>query len=224
MPRCHRKIQNEFPILVTARCNNREHFPVPLPLAWEIFSDYMHLVRSGTGIRFFNFLMMPNHIHLVCLDPEMKLSGGMAIFMRETSKEMGRISGRINSVWGNRFHSSILEHPVSYFRAYKYVYRNPVAAAICPTVEEYQWSSLRQLLGLQKGTMPLDEDLTLFSDVPGTLRWLNSTYSKQEIEYLQAGFARKVTKFAKEKGSRNSLYEWDSLPFAVSPKHVPGTL
>lgn len=191
--------------------------------AWDVFSDFLYLAHSSTGLRLYNFVLMPNHFHLVCLDPEMRLSQGMALVMRESSREMGRLAGRINSIWGNRFHSSILEQPISFFRAYKYVYRNPVAAGLSSTVETYRWSTLQQLLGIRNGSLPLEEDTTLFSGVEETLAWLNQSYTQKEVEDLQAGFKRKNTKFPRFNSGPNPLYNWDSLPVAVSPKNVPGT-
>ena len=63
--------------------------------------------------------------------------------------------------------------PHYYLHAYKYFYYNPVKAGICARVEDYKYSTLRGLLGLDHLLVPVTEDTTLFSDVEGTLRWLN---------------------------------------------------
>lgn len=189
-----RKLHPEFPIHVTARCNNRERFPVALPEAWDIFSDYLHLLHQYQ-ILIHSFTLMQNHFHLICLDPETNLSKGMNTFMRETSKEMNRLSGRINRVWGGPFHSSIISNPRYYLYAYKYNYRNPVAAGICRKVEDYPWSTLQILLGQKRGIIPLEKDETLFPDVEGALGWLNESYEEQEAQSIRHALGKKVFKF-----------------------------
>ena len=187
-----RKLSGEYPIHITARCNNKTVFPIPLSDAWELFSDYLHLIHHHYNIKIHSFVLMSNHFHLIVSDPELNLSKAMAVFMRETSKEIGRMSGRINKTWGTRFHSCIIQNTQYYQSAYKYNYRNPVAAGICKRVEEYPWSSIQLLLGKKKGLIPLLEDETLFSDPEGTLNWLNEPYKKEEAEALQLATQKKI--------------------------------
>ena len=49
---------------------------------------------------------------------------------------MNRLAGRINQVYGSRFHRSLILDYQYYQSAYKYVYRNPVKAQICLKPEE----------------------------------------------------------------------------------------
>ena len=183
---------SDFPIHITARCNNKDIFPVPMHEAWEIFSDYLHMLHFHFDIRIHLFVMMSNHFHLVVSDPNLNLSKAMAIFMRETSKEMNRLSGRMNRVWGDRYHSSVIADPNYFLHAYKYDYRNPVAAGACRKVEEYPWSTLQILLGKRAGIIPLIADETLFSNVGDSLDWLNESYLENEIESLQTARRKRI--------------------------------
>jgi putative transposase len=99
-----------------------------MPEAWELFSDYLYFINKNFGIRIHSFVLMPNHFHMIARDPELNLSSAMNYFMRETSKLMASESRTINRVWGAPFHSSLIDSPLYYLHAYKYVYRNPVVS------------------------------------------------------------------------------------------------
>ncbi len=214
MSRFQRKLHPDFPLHITGRCNNRENFPVPIEHAWGVFSDHLYLINQRFNIRVCAFVLMSNHYHLICRDPELQLSKGMEFFMRETSKEMARRSGRINRIWGAPFYSSIITSPLHYLHAYKYLYRNPVAAAMSENVETYPWSTLQILLGQRRGIFPIEADETLFSNPEGTIKWLNQNYKKEEAMALQQAFRKKLFKISKDSKTRRRLQleSWDSVP------------
>lgn len=205
-----RVLSPEFPIHVCGRVNNRERFPVPNALAWELFSDYLHILRFQFNIRIISFVLMPNHFHLICLDPDLQLSKAMNFFMRETSREMAICAGRINRIWGAPFFSSVIPDPLYYLHAYKYCYRNPVAANIVQKVEDYPWSTLQMLLGRRRGIIPLQEDQTLFNSPDDTVRWLNEAYAQEESTLIQASLRKKNFKFPMNPMNRKK-FPLDSL-------------
>ena len=190
-----------------------------MDLAWEVFSDYLFAIHQRFKIKVCCFVLMPNHFHLICLDPNAQLSSAMSLFMKETSREINRLSERINRLWGKPYFSSIISNPIYYLHAYKYIYRNPVAAEFCEKVEDYQWSSLQILLGKRPGIVPLVEDDTLFSSVEATINWLNIAYTKQDAEYLSKAFRKKAFEIPhkKESKEKNPLCEWYSLPSFYAP-------
>ena len=216
-----RSVEPDFPIHITGRCNNREPFPVSIDLAWDIFSNWLHVLRFQFDIRIHVFVLMPNHYHLICRDPSLNLSRGMACFMRETSREMAFGSNRINRIWGRRFHHTNIKSPLQYFHASKYVYRNPVAAGLCSEVEDYPWSSLQIILGLSRGIIPLETDENLIHATEKTLRWLNHSYEKQDVESLGAAFRRPEFKLRPHPHFRKPslLEDWRSVPF-LAPEQL----
>lgn len=190
MPRPPRILQNDFPIHVTGRCNNRENFPVPPEVAWDILGDFLHLVRGEFDLRIFSFVMMSNHFHLLCRDPQLQLARAMHVFMTQTSRELGRLSHRVNKIWGGSYHASVIADQRYFLHSYKYCYRNPVEAGLCARVEDYPWSTLRILLGQDRGHIPLEEDETLFADPEGVLYWLNASYCQDDAQALRRGLRR----------------------------------
>lgn len=207
MSRFRRKLDAEFPIHVTGRCNNRERFPVPMELAWDILSSYLHLIHGQFQIQIISFVLMPNHFHLLCRDPQMKLPTAMAYLMRESSLEINFQSGRMNRLWGAPYFSSIIGDPKYYLHAYKYTYRNPIAAALSSSVESYPWSSLQILLGERKGLFPMICDDTLFSDIEGTLQWLNTNYSSDQTRAIAKGLKRKSFRIPKNRSTRRPIVD-----------------
>ena len=217
MHRGSRVLTPDFPIHITGRCNNREAFPVPLDEAWEIFSNWLHLLRFQFDVHLHVFVLMPNHFHLLCRDPNLNLSKGMACFLRETSREMAFGSHRINRIWGRRFHNTNVRGPLQYLHASKYIYRNPVAARLCERVEEYPWSSLPSTLGMRKSIIPLETDENLIEATEQTLRWLNQPYQEREIISIKSAFKKRefvLSPDAKLK-RQTHLNDWSSVPFIV---------
>ena len=212
MARKNRELSHEFPIHITGRSNNRDHFPIPLEQVWDVLSDYLHIVRYGFGVQLVSFVLMPNHFHLIVRDPELHLPQAMEFFMRETSKEIGRLSGRINKIWGCPYHSSVIKSAIYFLHAYKYVYRNPIKAKLVSSVFEYPFSSLQVLLGHQQSIIPLEHDDTLFSDLDSTLRWLDEAFDSEDEVSIQRGLRKCVFQLRQNPHSRgsSSLEDWES--------------
>lgn len=219
MPRRPRSLDPIFPLHVTGRVNDRQPFPTRLDVTWEILVDYLFLLNHGYEIDVMSFVLMPNHFHLLCLDPKLNLSKGMAHFMRETSREINLISGHEDQVWGGPYFNSVIKSPLYYLHAYKYIYRNPVRAGICAKVEEYPFSSLSILLGNRWSALPLTYDSTFFEGgVTSCLDWLNTDYSKVENDSIRAALNKSTFKFRKDPCSRQPLKIEDpsSISFLIN--------
>jgi hypothetical protein len=136
-------------------------------------------------------------------------------FMRETSREIGRLSGRINVHWGGPHHRSVVTSPLGYMHVYKYIYRNPVKARLCRSAIDWQFSSLRLHLGLKRGILPLDPDELLLSDAQNVFNWIDQDFEPGEDDWIRRALRKAEFDLAMDPGSRNPirLEEWDSVPF-----------
>lgn len=214
MPRTPVPPNDQFPYHVTARCVNREPFPIPLPEAWALMEDFLFLIIKGFEVRLHSFVLMPNHFHLIISTPRGNISESMNYFMRETSKEMCRLSGRINQTYGSRHYKSLIPSHHYFMNAYKYVYRNPVRASLCRRVEEYPFSTLSGLLGQRRIVIPIEEDTLLFerNDTAATIDWLNQTPQDGHEEDMRIALKKAKMKFnaSRQKG-RPSRLETDLL-------------
>lgn len=176
MPRKVVPANSLCPYHVTARSVNRESFPIDIESMWSLYGDYLYLISGTYALRIHSFVMMPNHFHLIVSAPLANLSEAMRYFLRETSREISRLSGRINQSYGTRHHKSLISSHHYFMNAYKYVYRNPVRAGLCDRVEDYKFSTLSGLMGFAPLLIPVIEDTLLFPEDfdEGILRWLNT--------------------------------------------------
>ena len=212
MPRPRIPLQSDYPYHVSARCINREWFKIPLETVWSIFCRQLTYVSWVFDAKIHCFVLMNNHFHLIVSTPEANLSEIMANFMRETTRSLNKASGRINQAWGNRHFRSVILGSHYYLHAYKYVYRNPVASGLAKYCEQYPYSSLNFLTGMSPAGFPVLEDDTLFSDIEGTLSWLNAC--PPEEDWLAVSWAMKQSQFKLSRGSgqrKLSHLEFDRL-------------
>ncbi|MBX3018572.1 MAG: transposase [Bdellovibrionaceae bacterium] len=174
MPRAHFECDPTSPYHICSRSNNREVFEVPISVAWDIKSSYLHLIATAMNVKIHSFVLMNNHFHMLASFPEANLSAAMNYFMREASKAIGKEGKRINHIYGGRVFRSRISTYSHYMNVYKYVYRNPLAVGLSELVEDYEYSTLGRKLGKHHLPFPVADDTLLFDgDISETLRWLN---------------------------------------------------
>ncbi|MDZ4677523.1 MAG: transposase [Oligoflexia bacterium] len=204
MPRKAVPFSNIFPLHINARAHNREAFKAPMDEIWLIMENYLFVISSIFEIKIHSFVLMPNHFHLIFLPTENNVGAALNYFMRETSKEIGLISHRINQVYGGRNYKTLITNERYYLTAYKYVYRNPVKAKLCNRVEDYRYSTLSSLMGNTKSFIPLEEDTLLFSPnfSERTLLWLNEEPLKKDYEDATKAMRRSIFTLPLDKDSK----------------------
>ncbi|MEK7357871.1 MAG: hypothetical protein AAB250_15580, partial [Bdellovibrionota bacterium] len=100
-----------------------------------------------------------------------------------------------------------------FMNAYKYVYRNPVRAKLCTSVEEYPFSTLHSLCGFQKCAIPLEEDTLLFEPnfSSRTLIWLNQEPNPDLEEEMRIGLKRPIFELKNSSKTRKPSVLIDQL-------------
>lgn len=198
MPRAKAILQSEFPYHITSRCINREWFNIPMPVVWDIFSEELMNTHRQYNLIIHSFVLMGNHYHTLGSTPDSNISDCMRYFNSRTSDKLNREGNRINQTFAGRHFKCVLQHQSHFYNAYKYIYRNPVTAKICEKVEDYPFSSLRGVLGLETLKFPVAD--TIFSNNSvELLTWLNTQPSKDKLEALRIGLQRQVFKSAKSR-------------------------
>lgn len=192
-----------------------------MPLLWEIFSDYLYLIRSLYDVEIQSFVLMSNHYHLLIRTPEANLPKAMNYFQRELARQVNRHSNRINQVWGERYAWSMILNRPHMYNVYKYVYRNPVDAGLAATVEQYRYSTLHGLLGQSPLTIPLLEDQILFADLTAVLHWLNLPFPRQHTrEAIRKALRHRQFEFGMDRDRKAPTPDAISTTF---PEKVAGT-
>jgi REP element-mobilizing transposase RayT len=212
MPRLKTIPQSEFPYNISARCINRDWFQIPMESVWNIFCEELTFVHKKYHFQIHTFVLMSNHYHLIASTPDANISQCMQQFMHRTSKRLTKAGNRINETFAGRHYKCILQHPNYFLCAYKYNYRNPIAAGMCENVQDYPYSTLHGKLALSKLLIPVCEDTTLTFDPVGTLSWLNTKPDSNKAEGFRFGTKHQYFKSKKDRIlNRPLLTEHDLL-------------
>lgn len=205
-------LQADVPYNIAARCINREWFSIPMPNVWEIFSEELARTSEDHNLVVHSFVLMSNHFHMLASTPAANISQCMHQFMSRSSRRLTREGNRINQSFAGRHFKCVLHQHNYFLNAYKYNYRNPVAAGACDLVENYPFSTLQSLVGQSKLKFPLADDELMASDPVGTLQWLNTPPDPRKAKAHRAGTRRPFFRSAKDPGTnRPVLSETDLL-------------
>ncbi|HEY8270273.1 MAG TPA: transposase [Pseudobdellovibrionaceae bacterium] len=168
---------------------------------WDIFSNYIFFIQKAYNLEIHSFILMSNHFHMLLKTPEANLDRAMNYFLREVSKEIGRKSERTNQIFGGPYHRSLLKSEIYYYNAYKYVYQNPVRAGLCQQVEDYPYSTIRNLLGKQKSIIPISGDNIIGENPFTALKWLNQRLDDSTLDCIRRGLRKYEFKVQQDKNS-----------------------
>lgn len=151
-------------------------------------------IQKEYKIKISAFVLMSNHFHLLALSPEHDIDKVMYVFMRRLTHLIQKKSGRVNRIFGGRYKGCLIENERYLLNAFKYIYRNPVAAFISEKVEDYPFSTLQYFHHNQKLKFELEHP---FEQTQKLIDWLNCSFEKDEIESIRFGLSR--TKFEYKK-------------------------
>jgi REP element-mobilizing transposase RayT len=211
-----------FPYHVSNRCNNREWFKLPLETVWKVTTTELYRIALMHGVEIHAFVLMSNHYHLLISTPDRDLGIVMSEFGSSVTRTFNTISGRLGHLFNGPYKWSQIQTPNYYSNALKYVYRNPVRAGIVPKVEDYCFSTLPGLLGMQHLPFPLYnprpeiQGISLVPpDTDSMVDWFNQPFQNEIQSALDRGFRRKV--FALPRNQKTGkIIELDS-PFLNTP-------
>lgn len=211
MPRPKIKPQSQFPYNVGGRCINREWFSLPMDQVWEIFCNRLYSTKFQFNLEIHSFVLMSNHFHLLVSTPDANLSQAMNYFMKNVSHDLTLAGNRINQTFGTRHFRSVVDSHHYFMQAYKYNYLNPVLAGICQSPEDYHYSTLSGLLGKTKLLVPVSEDILLFDDLEGIVKWLNRRPTADDWEIIGNSLKKSRFKIVKNRSGRPSHLETQLL-------------
>jgi len=210
MPRNRTVLQNKFPYHIGNRCINKDWFQLPIDKIWKIFSEELYMASIIHNLKIHSFVLMNNHYHLIASTPDKNLDVCMQRFSQRTSIRITKTGQRINQTFAGRYFKTILHSPNYYLSCYKYIYRNPVKAGICDSVEDYRYSSLHQKLGRSSLSFPILFDDTLFDpSFEPCLKWLNKTPTEKQNKSVEYALRRTHFKHLKCRSSRKLIVSDD---------------
>ena len=185
MPRPYIIRSEIHPYHVTNRCNNKEFFPLPLSEVWNIMLAELHRMHKEHKLAVHAFVLMGNHFHLLCHTPEGNLDQIMQKFMRATSVIISRRAKSLNHLWGGRYKWSMIESQTHYFQVYRYIYQNPIRAMLVNKVQDYPYSTLKNVPFPIHSFIPMS-----FGGHEGEILWLNEKYEKEDEDLIKLGLRK----------------------------------
>ena len=139
----------------------------------ELFLDdrdrrrFLHTLADTTGRFAWDvraYCLMGTHYHLLVHTPEPTLARGMGRLNGIYAQTFNRRHGRRGHVFRDRYWSAPLMHDEHLLLALRYIARNPVAAGLCETADDWPWSSHRAIAGSEAapGWLQVDPTHRLF--------------------------------------------------------------
>src|SRR5438445_676137 len=92
------------------------------------------------------YCLMTNHYHLILETTVPQLSAGMQLLNGEHAAAFNHKYSRRGHLFGDRFHSWIIQDEEHLTAAIGYVLANPIRAGLSTTIDDYRWSAARHLL------------------------------------------------------------------------------
>ena len=112
------------------------------------FLKVLQHVVSMDEIEIHAFCLMSNHYHLLVCTPKQNLSASMQRLSSMFTRRFNRAEKIDGPLFRGRFKSIIVGHDDYLRQLCRYIHRNPVAANIVKTPQEYEWSSYRFYAGI----------------------------------------------------------------------------
>ena len=171
MPRAARNVRSGLPHHITQRGNRRQQ---------TFFSDYdYHFYRQRlseecrlSAVRIWAYCLLPNHVHLL-LVPETAegLTAAVSQTHRRYTTMINKREGWTGHLWQGRYGSDPIRTDAALINAVRYIERNPVAAGLVASPQDWPWSSAREHMA--EVAEPILDDSDLRKLVPNWKAFLD---------------------------------------------------
>ncbi len=210
MPRRPIERSNQNYYHITARSNNKEFFFLPTTNVWDIMTRKLAELQSKHRLKIAAFVLMNNHFHLLVLTPDEDIDRIMYFFMKETTLEIQKCTGRINKIFGGRYKGSMISTFGYLVNVYKYINRNPIEVDLSPTAESYPFSalfyknksSLRAPFVVQNIFPP--HAFADFHDLD-ELKWINQRFDPREAHSIACGLQKSIFAYEKDRSTNRPI-------------------
>ena len=172
---------------ITSRANNKEWFSLPLEDVWKICVDKLEATYSQVPFELNAFVLMHNHYHMLVRTPMCNIDEVMFEFNRTLSQNLRKQTGRINRMFGGRYHWSLIENERYLFNVFKYVFQNPLRKKLARRCEDYPHSTLHYQVNKKTFPVPLHTPIHVNFCDDDFLKWANLKFSEVQRDCLRRG-------------------------------------
>ena len=106
-----------------------------------LFLDVLYHYRSEEKYMLHEFVLMPNHFHLLITPAEITLERALQLIKGGFSFRAKKELGVLGEIWQTSFHDRRVRDWEEYQGFRKYTHENPVTRGLCSEPEEYPYSS-----------------------------------------------------------------------------------
>ena len=148
-------------------------------------NDYLFYLRKlreykeKYNVTILCYCLMPNHIHLILSqNTEVPISKFVLSLHTSYSMYFNKKYNKIGHLFQGRFGQKIIDKDEYLLQVSSYIHINPLEANLVRKLEDYQWSSYPDYIGIREGTL-CDKDIILSGTTPEKYR--ESTEEVKEI-------------------------------------------
>ena len=146
-----------LPYHITARSDNKEYFPLPMPEMWFLIQLSLKESTIKHHIEVISFVLMGNHYHMLILTPDGNLNSFMYEFNKSLALNIKARTGQITYLFERQYKWCLIQSQQYFLNCYKYIYQNPVRAGLVEYCEDYPFSTLRALVKNVKFSVPVHD-------------------------------------------------------------------
>ncbi|MFV1917740.1 MAG: transposase [Patescibacteria group bacterium] len=114
------------------------------------FLDILGTVNKRYNWLCHEYCLMDNHYHIVIETPDGNLSKGMRQLNGVYTQTFNRRHNRVGHIFQGRYKAVLVDRESHLLEVCRYVSLNPIRAGAIKHPEEWEWSSYRGMLGLDK--------------------------------------------------------------------------
>jgi hypothetical protein len=182
--------QSQHPYYVRGRCARPKWFDLPMDLVWQIMCLHLNYIWYVHEAKIHSFTLLESEWRLILKTPNANIDKILHHLLGQTGRDLTRAAGRINQAYGCQNRKSVLSTEQHFRNAYKLLHTEAIEAGLATQVQDYKFCSLRGLLGLQWQPFPVCDDRILFSDIDGTLSWLNTPATINNLHTIRVATSR----------------------------------
>lgn len=181
----------------------------------QYYLDLLHGYAQESGLSFWAYCLMDNHVHLVAVPiEEESLARGIGEAHRKYTRMVNFREGWRGYLWQGRFSSYPLDEAYLY-AAMRYVENNPVRAGMVKNAQDYPWSSAKAHALKTKDRLVTDN--FMFQEIKD---W--SVYLQQTEEETRINLFRKHTRTGRPLGKEEFLDKIEKITGRTLKMKKPG--
>jgi putative transposase len=149
----YRGITSESTYFVTANVFEKRSF-FQVEKAALLFLEVLLQYRTGRKYLLHEFVLMPDHFHLILTPTGVTLERSMQCIKGGFSFQLNKTLRRRRDPWQPSFHDRRVRDSLEYQRFKEYIWQNPVKRGLCRAPEEYPYSSANPQFKLSIDPVP----------------------------------------------------------------------